>query len=286
MTIDPLELFLWTFRRNEKDVVNLYDSLSDVMRLATGGHMLNFGYWTEKTKEPIDAQNELCKIFGEFSELESAKNIVDIGSGFSAPAIIWMTQFNSSEITCVNTNFNQLRESSPRINKLEKSIDKINLINSTSTSLPFPNESIDRILALESLQHVKQLKKFISESKRILKKDGILTIAIPVVTKKITPIIDLGILSMTWSSEHYTTDYIESLLTDNSFKILKLQKIGSFVYAPLTNYYITNRENVKNKILSKYPSYVEKILFKSLLKMKQLSEKNIIDYVLIKCELY
>ena len=93
MTIDPLELFLWTFRRNEKDVVNLYNSLSDVMRLATSGSMLNFGYWTESTKEPIDAQNELCKIFGKFSELKSAKNIIDIGSGFSAPAVIWNTEF-------------------------------------------------------------------------------------------------------------------------------------------------------------------------------------------------
>ncbi len=112
-----------------------------------------------------------------------------------------------------------------------------------------------------------------------------MTIAIPVVTKEITPIFDLGILSMTWSSEHYTTDYIKLLLIDNGFKITELQKIGSSVYVPLANYYITNRDYIKNKILSKYPSYVEKILFKSLLKMKQLSEKNIIDYVLIKCKL-
>ena len=284
MTIDPLELFLWTFRRNEKDVVNLYDSLSDVMRLATGGDMLNFGYWTKNTKEPIDAQNELCKIFGEFSDLKSATNIIDIGSGFSAPAILWKTQFSPLEITCVNINFNQLKQSSSRINESENSIDGINLLNSTSTSLPFPNESVDRILALESLQHVKHLENFISESKRILKKHGILAIAIPVVTKKITPIVDLGILSMTWSSEHYTTDYIKLLLIDNGFKILELQNIGSMVYGPLTNYYIRNRDDVKNKILSKYPSYVEKILFKSLQKMKQLSEKNVIDYVLIKCE--
>ncbi len=284
MTIDPLELFLWTFRRNEKDVVNLYDSFSDVMRLATGGDMLNFGYWTENTKEPIDAQNELCKIFGEFSDLKSATNIIDIGSGFSAPAIIWKTQFSPLEITCVNINFNQLKQSSSRINESENSIDGINLLNSTSTSLPFPNESVDRILALESLQHVKHLENFISESKRILKKHGILAIAIPIVTKKITPIVDLGILSMTWYSEHYTTDYIKLLLIDNGFKILELQNIGSMVYGPLTNYYIRNRDDVKNKILSKYPSYVEKILFKSLQKMKQLSEKNVIDYVLIKCE--
>ena len=254
------------------------------MRLATGGDMLNFGYWTKNTKKPIDAQNELCKMFGEFSDLKSATNIIDIGSGFSAPAIIWKTQFSPLEITCVNINFNQLKQSSSRINESENSIDGINLLNSTLTSLPFPNESVDRILALESLQHVKHLENFISESKRILKKHGILAIAIPVITKKITPIVDLGILSMTWSSEHYTTDYIKLLLIDNGFKILELQNIGPMVYDPLTNYYIRNRDDVKNKILSKYPSYVEKILFKSLQKIKQLSEKNVIDYVLIKCE--
>ena len=39
---------LWTFRRNEKDIVNLYNTLSPVMQLATGGNMLNFGCWDKK----------------------------------------------------------------------------------------------------------------------------------------------------------------------------------------------------------------------------------------------
>ena len=39
-----------------------------------------------------------------------------------------------------------------------------------------------------------------------------------------------------------------------------------------------------NKILEKYPSYVEKILYKSIQKMKHVSEKKIIDYVLISCQ--
>lgn len=285
MTIDPLELFLWTFRRNEKDVVNLYDSLSDIMRLATSGEMLNFGYWDEHTSTPIDAQNKLCHVFGEFSDLKSAKSIVDIGSGFSAPAILWKAKFNPLDITCVNINFNQLKHSLPQINKSTNSNDGINLLNSTATSLPFLNESVDRILALESLQHVKHIQDFFSESKRILKRNGTLTIAVPTVTKKISPIIDLGILSMTWSSEHYTTDHIKLFLIDNGFKIIELYNIGSMVYLPLSNYYIRNRDDLKNKILSKYPSYVEKVLFKSLQKMKHLSENNIIDYVLIKCKI-
>ena len=36
-------------------------------------------------------------------------------------------------------------------------------------------------------------------------------------------------------------------------------------------------------ILKQYPSYVENILFKSLLKMKRASHEKLIDYLLIKC---
>ena len=76
--INLLEVFFWTFRRNEKDVINLYDSLSDVMRIATGGDMLNFGFWDEKTTSPIEAQKNLCEIFSKMAELASKQIVVDI----------------------------------------------------------------------------------------------------------------------------------------------------------------------------------------------------------------
>ena len=45
------------------------------------------------------------------------------------------------------------------------------------------------------------------------------------------------------------------------------------------------RKSKKKNILTKYPGYVEKILFNSIKKMKQVSEDNVIDYALIKCRL-
>ena len=267
--------------------MNLYNALSDVMRLATGGDMLNFGYWNEDTKEPIQAQNELCKIFAGLADLQKANKVVDVGSGLGAPSIQWKSQFNLLEITCLNINFNQLKQSSEIIKKtLGNSTDSLNgihLLNATSTLLPFTDESIDRILVLESSQHFKPLKNFILESKRILNKQGILALAIPVVNKKINSITKLGILSMTWPSEHYSVDFIKSTLMDCGFTILQMQKIGTMVYEPLVNYYLANRDFIKKKILTKYPSYIEKILFKSLLKMRQASETGVIDYLLIKC---
>ena len=288
--INPLEVFFWTFRRNEKDVINLYDSLSDVMRLATGGDMLNFGFWDEKTTSPIEAQKNLCEIFSKMAELASKQTVVDIGSGFGSPAFQWCSNYNPIKITCVNTNFHQLRDSIKEITKTNDSDHKIknnnqsslNFINTTATMLPFENASVDRVLALDSVQHFKPLKNFLSESKRILKENGILALAIPIMLEKpLVPIAKLGILSVTWSSEHYNIDFITSLLKQEGFHISELRKIGPNVYEPLADYYLKNQESLKTRILREYPSYVEKILRKSLVKLKQVSQRGIIDYLLI-----
>ncbi len=286
--INPLELFLWTFRRKEKDVVNLYDSLSDLMRLATGGDMLNFGYWDDKTRTPLDAQKKMCNIFGKKALLSSEQNIVDVGSGISSPAIQWSLEYSPVKLSCVNINITQLQDSIKNTNKSFK-VDKINenfnFLNATATTLPFEKESVERVLALESAQHFKPLKNFISESYRILKKNGILALAIPVMAENHSiSMIKLGSLSLTWPSEHYSTEFVNSSLKQEQFRNIDLQKIGSNVYEPLANYYFKNRESIKNKILQYYPAYVEKILFKSLNKMKQVSEKKIIDYILVSCQ--
>ena len=214
---------LWTFRRNENDVVNLYNTLSPVMQLATGGDMLNFGYWHKEDVSPVNAQNRLCNKIGELAELESANSLLDIGSGLSAPAIIWAKLYPDVNISCLNINYIQLQLAKKIIEEKTPN-SMINGINSTSTMLPFSTNSVERIIALESAQHFKPFSNFISESHRVLKKDGIFTFAIPVV-KKNSSIKNLGILALTWSSEHYTQDFVISKTT-RKFKLLKKLKLA------------------------------------------------------------
>ena len=275
VTIKPLDVILWTLRRNERDVVNLYDSLSPVMQIATGGSMLNFGYWTEKITTPTEAQDNLCSYFGDFSKLESAKTAIDVGSGLSAPAIFWKKKYENLDLVCLNINYTQLGFC--RFRNLE-------FINSTSTKLPFSNGSVDRVISLESSQHFRPLTDFFAESKRVLKNSGIFTLALPVV--QLNPSIrNLGILKFTWSSEHYSINYVKDLLISNGFSIEKEKLIGTKVYGPLADYYIKNRKRLQNSIKKQYPDFVEKILYKSILKMKKASEEKIIDYLTLKCHL-
>jgi len=250
------------------------------MQLATDGDMLNFGYWSKEITSPIDAQNRLCDEIGKIAELNSAKTLLDIGSGLSSPAIMWNILYPDIDISCLNINYRQLQFAQKTV--IEKTTNRtIHKINSTSTMLPFLTNSVERIIALESAQHFKPFNDFITESYRVLKKDGILTIAIPVVKKK-SNIRNLGILALTWSSEHYSENFVINEIT-KKFKLIKKIEIGSNVFEPLASYYFKNRKRLQNKILTHYTSFVENMLFKSLLKMKKASDDGIIEYLIIKC---
>lgn len=290
--INPIDALLWGIRRNQRDVINLYSSLSPLMSITTGSNMLNFGYWSDGIDNPIKAQENLCNIIGKLAELESAKTLLDIGSGLSSPAIFWKNEYPLLEIYCININYphlifaNKLKEQffiQKNLNKNFKS--DINLFNSTAIKLPFNKESIDRIVALESAQHFKPFIEFIQEVKYILKKEGIFIIAIPVITNLLSPIqnlVKLGILSFTWASEHYVLNDILEMLSCENFKIVEILNIGPLVYTPLSEYYIKNRKILVKGITSEYGPLLEYILFKSLVKMDKLSKAKIIDYAIIK----
>ena len=82
------------------------------------------------------------------------------------------------------------------------------------------------------------------------------------------------------------------MLTNEGFKIKDTQHIGPQVYEPLAEYYIQNRKMLRGEIMKQRYSHsltknilyslIENIIHKSALKMKFLSQKNVIDYVLIK----
>ena len=274
MSINPIDLLLWTFRRNETDVVKLYDALSPIMEVSTGGDMLNFGFWNDSTSHPVDAQKQLCMLMGDVAELDSAHTVTDVGSGILGPAKIWGSKYPSLGICSVNVNFSQLASvESGNISKM----------NSTARMLPFVDSSLDRVIALESAQHFKPIGDFFSESNRVLKDDGILALAIPTAIEGAN-LKNLGILKFTWSSEHYSENQIHNELSKNNFEIIDSKNIGENVYPPLADYYLENRTELREKILTRYSKYVEKILFESMKKMKTSFEKGLIDYQILKCK--
>ena len=68
------------------------------MQLATGGTMLNFGYWSSKHLDPISAQENLCDVFGNLSELSTAKMLLML-------EVDYLLHLNYGEILILILNF-------------------------------------------------------------------------------------------------------------------------------------------------------------------------------------
>jgi cyclopropane fatty-acyl-phospholipid synthase-like methyltransferase len=321
-----LNPILWTTRRSEHDVVSLYDYLSGLMRITTEDYFLNFGYWNNGADSPREAQRRLCLMVADVSNLYSARTVIDIGSGFSAPAVYWKSLFNSLNVVCVDVNLRQLKSGDSLQRSIKENtityrlpkdiareikstleldlphldeIEKLSFVNATSTELPFADNSVDRIIALESAQHFKPLGEFFMESNRVLEKNGMIVAAMPVVQNPeclhgsnifsemmslISSFFKLGVLSFTWMSEHYELNYIKSQIINAGFQLKEINFIGCRVYEPLTKYYVQNREKLQNAILKEYPSHIERILYKSILKMNELSRERVIDYAIIRAD--
>lgn len=276
--MNPLRLLLWTFRRSPSDVIELYSTLSPVMQLATEGSMLNFGYW-DGASGPLEAQEMLCRMMADFSDLSSARVLIDAGSGLGAPALYWLANYPELGVFCLNINKKQLGQT------LVHRGARLSAVNATSVTLPFATASADRIIALESAQHFRPLGGFIKECRRVLSSEGTLAIAIPVTSYTLhgaEKLLRLGILSFTWSSEHYSADQVRSALETGGFRIVRELPIGHKVYEPLADYYTGNRISIRQRILAEYPGFVESVLYRSILKMRRASQEGLIDYLVIK----
>jgi cyclopropane fatty-acyl-phospholipid synthase-like methyltransferase len=296
LTVNPIDAILWTLRRNEKDVIKLYNSLSPIMQVATGASMLNFGYWDGDANNPVDAQINLCTLVGKLADLGSSKILIDVGSGYGAPALQWSDEYKLGNILCVNINSQQLvngfkiasgKIENARVSDARCLRTHITCINSSSLCLPFASGTVDRIIALESAQHFKPFDMFIAESYRILQPKGLLVIAMPVTVSLdnvLKKIFNLGILNLTWSSEHYGFEYVKSIVRRYGFEIMDVTMIGTQVFEPLGLYYTQNRKELRQKIMAHYPSYIEKILWKSVVKMVTVSKKGLIEYIVLKAQ--
>lgn len=89
------------------------------MQISTGGNFLNFGYWDNNTKIPLEAQINLCKIIGKMAELSPVQQILDVGSGFSEPSILWTRDYPQIKSVCLNINPGQLRFSTKTLMELD-----------------------------------------------------------------------------------------------------------------------------------------------------------------------
>lgn len=115
-----------------------------------------------------------AKILLRELEIEGREEILDIGCGrgFYEKAVI--TLFPKVHLTAIDTNNSYLQQAKANVVS-----DQVRFLQVNGKKLPFANDSFDRIICSEVLEHIDDDSAVVTEMMRVLKPAGKVVITVP-----------------------------------------------------------------------------------------------------------
>ena len=128
----------------------------------------------------IESVQNICRyVFS--SKFVEEKVVLDLASGAGHGSYHLI---NEGAKKVVGVDYSLL---SIEYSKKQYESDNLTFLQANAVSLPFKNEYFDVIVSFETIEHIEEYKKFLSECKRCLKKGGLLIISTP--NRQLSPII-------------------------------------------------------------------------------------------------
>jgi erythromycin 3''-O-methyltransferase len=131
----------------------------------------NVGYWKKGETNLDDASEALAHAAGDGLQLSAADRLLDVGFGYGDQDMYLMEHFQPREIVGVNITQSQLELASKRVAERGMS-DRIHYQIASATNLPFPDNSFDKVMAMECAFHFQTRVDFFREAFRVLRPGG------------------------------------------------------------------------------------------------------------------
>jgi SAM-dependent methyltransferase len=126
-------------------------------------------------------------------------------------------------------------------------------ILASGTQIPLKSRSVDVLMLLDVVEHIKRDNLLITEASKVLKKGGILILTTPIKGKKLVPFINMKKLHKSWghAKEGYSYGELKMLFDNNNFKILESTTYFNLLsrYAYFIIFYLPSPLFYKLKIL-------------------------------------
>ena len=142
---------------------------------------VHWGYWDRPDDfEPglssfKEGQAAMNARFVELADISNGMKIADVGCGFGGTIGELNRVFRQVELTGINIDRRQLEVADQRIKPFPG--NTINWLEADATDIPLPDNSFDRILAVECIFHFPSRQKFLNEAARLLKPGGKLVLS-------------------------------------------------------------------------------------------------------------
>ena len=156
----------------QQQIQQFYDASSSLWEQIWGEHMHHGYYGADGNikKERRQAQIDLIEELLQWSGVQQAENILDVGCGIGGSSLYLAQKFNA-KVTGITLSPVQASRAAERAKEA-------NLANEASfqvadaQNMPFADNSFDLVWSLESGEHMPDKTKFMQECYRVLKPGG------------------------------------------------------------------------------------------------------------------
>ncbi|MFI0464410.1 SAM-dependent methyltransferase [Saccharopolyspora sp. 5N102] len=151
-----------------------HDEHGDVFTALLDGS-LHFGLWDDATRSMREAADNMTDLMIEKLAVEPARSVLDIGCGIGEPAVR-LARARNVDVVGVNVSRQQLAAATERAT-VEGLQDRVRFAFADALDLPFPPESFDAAWFFESLLHMPDRRRALSQAAHVLRPGGRLAVA-------------------------------------------------------------------------------------------------------------
>jgi len=168
-------LIFLLFNRHHSNAAGLYELMSTKNILSEKTLFINLGYW-ENACEYDEACYALARILADAAEMSKDDAVLDAGFGFAEQDLFWTRTFRPASIVGLNVTKLQVEIATRRVRDAGL-VHRIQLIAGSATDMPIADQSVTKVVALESAFHFQTRQRFFEEAFRVLKPRGRIALA-------------------------------------------------------------------------------------------------------------